>query len=828
MIPVGLSSHISNRSASTLADSEARVAMDMICGLMQLMQVVYSNLPFNPSSIIDANHLTSKLTEFEVSQRIKRLMQYIEFHAHEVEKTPPSSEIFEMSSSLDSSLVAGGKVVTHNELSTQTCEVPLVVGNSCALTIEKSGCTAEGTPVDSPEYETKNVKNVLKCENGIGVDSTEKCEQLSNQGGSTSNDPTDKLSHLSDAKCLQTFDPSADVVRCLGSLITTVKGIKVNYIHSMKCLKSRHRKCEYGSYYDHHHDILGSPYYSRVSAAQSGCVNPDADYNASATARDKKKLFADQQAPLYCVVAELSTYLLEYISEAKFKARHVQVMSTLRSVGVCCCLQPERLVSSFVPQLQHFSPAIRSYAMDTLTSMLLDQFHGALESLDSPKLQASTKSWGKRRAKSEERAAVFLQESSRCVHCYLEGSSPLLYGLPSALDSGFSSCDLEEMRKQRLLDRWKSLRTFRKLILSLDENIALTCAKHLMTLAIKGNNEIKEELFFGVYLHVLHMKVQLAGYKPDAISSDDVLSETSTHHLKDELNHGLTNTSHFCDFRSGSMINSQESLLDSVIGGVTPSEISSTDDATFDGSVPSSVMLLSVSALPYVLQVDKVMSIFLAKGGLAKLTKLLEYDQLRAPVMSVFEALVMIDERRLSGNTSDSKTVYEGGSIIQTFIDTLAKRTCTVTATLQQIQLRNSQGEKSPDSPPLLGEDNDFLKFYKENLSSPPKSDDQPKQVDGEDKENRADEMHDCVTDTNESLPVLLDMWKTCAKLCMNSRMFRACYRDSPCLYVVQVNVVLSSGCLNLSHLWQVSCFCTFCCTVINNTTLLVRLQMFV
>ena len=38
---------------------------------------------------------------------------------------------------------------------------------------------------------------------------------------------------------------------------------------------------------------------------------------------------------------------------------------------------------------------------------------------------------------------------------------------------------------------------------------------------------------------------------------------------------------------------------------------------------------------------------FLARDGLTKLTSLLEYREMRMPVMSVFEALVMIDERRL-------------------------------------------------------------------------------------------------------------------------------------------------------------------------------------
>jgi hypothetical protein len=54
---------------------------------------------------------------------------------------------------------------------------------------------------------------------------------------------------------------------------------------------------------------------------------------------------------------------------------------------------------------------------------------------------------------------------------------------------------------------------------------------------------------------------------------------------------------------------------------------------------------------------------------------------------------------------------------------------------------------------------------------------------------NLSDSDHQTLVDT---LPALLDMWTTCAKLCMNSETFRACYRNSPCLYIVQETLVLA------------------------------------
>ena len=48
------------------------------------------------------------------------------------------------------------------------------------------------------------------------------------------------------------------------------------------------------------------------------------------------------------------------------------------------------------------------------------------------------------------------------------------------------------------------------------------------------------------------------------------------------------------------------------------------------------------------MQVNKVLRLFLEKGGLDRLTQLLDSDQLRGPVMGVFEALIMIDEQMMS------------------------------------------------------------------------------------------------------------------------------------------------------------------------------------
>lgn len=806
------------RSADDTFAVGPAVAMDMVCGVMQLLQAVYTSLPFNPSNISDANFLTSKLTRPDIINRINRLIEYSELRTNLLEKTPSISDNLEHDfiSSMESSKPSTNIQENGEMKNTESADVTFIPnvnqnieGGSLEQSIDRQTTESAASEKAYAEHESEfKGGGFIEDKKLLSPDLETSAKEKSSEHSSHIQDSikaTHKAKNTGVTSVHRMNDITADPIRCIGALITTLKGVKVNYIHSMKCLKRRHRNCEYGMYFDHHHDILGSPHYA--SSNSTHYYTNDADYEQSASQKRRlsrrqslKSSFDISTAPATCVVSELGTILLDYISEAKFKACRIHLMSTLRSVGVCCCLQPEAVISAIVPQLPVFSHAVRSYAMDTLTSILLDHFQGAQETREVIKLTpgvSGTKSSEKSKPTDTSTAS---HDSSRCVHCYLEGSSPLLAGLPTAMDSGFSSCDIEEMRRQKLLERWKSLRLLQKIIMSKDEGLALTCAKHLMTLAIRGNSEIKEELFFGVYLHVLFMKVRM----PRRFSGQSRRCSLFTGNLLDKTRRVIgqdmaaSDSGLFGDNQAAvpsvsttmSRLNSQESLNDSFIisGSMTPSDIS-TEKNLFVGSVPSSVMLLCVSALPYVLQVNKVMSIFLARKGLAKLTDLLEYEQLRSPVMSVFEALVMIDERRLRDSHSDHRSVYEGGGVIQTFIDTLAKRTCTVTATLQQISLQNSKDKKSQSSQTLLMED-ELLKMYKSSASEESNSSSAEKKAAS--RESGIDEF----TSTNmiETLPVLLDMWKTCAKLCMNSRMFRAYYRESPCLYVVQVcnNIITS------------------------------------
>ena len=497
-------------------------------------------------------------------------------------------------------------------------------------------------------------------------------------------------------------------MKWLCNLIHCLKVVKVDYIHAIKCLKRRHRNCEFGIFFHHHHDIFGAPL---------GSVLPVNEENSCG-----QKSIAD---PSVCQMAKWSCLLLECLKKAQAKSNRLLILCALREEGVCCCLHPPSVVNTIIPLVPVLSPAVRNYALETLNTMLLGQFYGSVEALGLSGVACS-------------QCSSDLQVTSNA---------------PLRTDSGFASCEVGETHEQKSLLRWKSLRLLRQHILSSDESIALSVAKHLITLAIKGNSDIKEELFFGIYLHVLNMKAVDQPVSPSRGEREELTSSGEE------------------------------------VGWVT--------------TVPNSVMLFCVSSLPYVLQVDKVMRLFLEKGGLTCLTQLLDNNQLRVPVMGVFEALIMIDEQAMVTKRAAPAVVnaqqtleYKGGIVIQTFIDTLAKKTCAITASFQQLQLKGPSSVPQPGMSQLWSKSDETPENNRERRADllPKVYPARPVTSELCNQEDAIDHVHKCILET---LPAIQDMWKTCAKLCMNSETFRACYRNSPCLYIVQETLVLAMGILS-------------------------------
>lgn len=457
-------------------------------------------------------------------------------------------------------------------------------------------------------------------------------------------------------------------IKVIGSFLNTLKVVKVNYIHAMKCVKRKHQKCQYSHYFDHHHDILGI-----------GAASFDKD-NLYST--NRMFMQADIEYPRLvqtkCLVAAWTEFLMDLLPMLHSKYLQVDLFKNLYLFGVCCCMVPNALIKIVTSCLPSFSPGVRCYVLDILNRLLLEQFSG-----------------GEPSGVDNEQTNSVLCQTCDIVEEKVQADSNLP-GTPLyvTFDSGISSSDINEMYKiycPMRSPKWRSLQELRPLLFS-DDALAVRVAKQLLCLSIKGKTEVKEELFFSIYMYTLGSFLCPSSH---FVSSDE-----------DEKK-------------------AEEKLLS------------------------RSVQVHCLSALPYLLQCDCVMKSFLTKKGILQMCQLLDDEQLRLPVLHIFEALVALDEQRVYTRfAQDKKSQYRGGMVIKSFIDALAKKTLSNrNKNLLEEQVMCEEGSDQS------------RKHFNEVFAL-------------------------------KNLPIMVDLWETCARLCLNSSVFVSHFQKSTC-YLTAENTMI-------------------------------------
>ena len=448
-------------------------------------------------------------------------------------------------------------------------------------------------------------------------------------------------------------------IRIIGSFLNTLKVVRVNYVHSMKCVKRKHLQCSYTQYYDHHHDILG------VAAMRedSGTDARRDQGNLSLSGRRPSQssvasLSSQHSVQVICLVSSCTQFLLDLLTKVTAKVTRLDLLKTIYSSGICCCMKLENIMTAFVVGVQKFSPAVRMFSIDTLNCILLEHFSGGLSYFrgDTPSLSCS------------------FCEKETLVHHEIKDKNLYLSKVHEeslerkGMDSGIDSSDVNREAKLsafQKLSKWRAISQLKCLLYSNDETLAISIAKHLLVLAIKGNPYLKAELFFSLYSHAL-----------DCVRKDSGVVDKGAQKLS------------------------------------------------------KSVQVHCLSALPYLLQANCVTKVFLSRKGVRKLCELLEDDTLRAPVLRIFEALVVLDDQKLtSGARVDEEECpcpYNGGRVIDAFITELSKRSFSNDDMYQDESGKGCKGRIRRDS----------------------------------------------VVISKFSLPVLVDLWETCAKLCLHSHVF--------------------------------------------------------
>lgn len=441
-------------------------------------------------------------------------------------------------------------------------------------------------------------------------------------------------------------------IKIIASFLSTLKSLKLNYIHTMKCTKRKHKSCQFQQYFNHHHNILGLPYFSKVDEKLEGMPESSLDNTI-------------------CLVAIWCVFLLDLLVKVKDKSLQIEILQTVELAGNCCCFSLETIFEPIRKCLPSYSVGIQNFALEVFNRILLVYFN---RKNNGENLKEHTNF----QCNTCKDVKLVSQENVE----EMKSEKTAIFGM----DSGFSSHDFPDKKLPKPNSSAKVMQGFKELLFSPEGTVAEVTAKNLGTLAEQGSVALKEDLFFSVYVH--------------AFESFLVNMDIEASNVSPEMTENETNKSSFS----------------------------------------SKVKVHCLLAVPNLLKVETVMKAFLTKRGVGQICKMLDDDVLRAPVLKVFEALVILDEvkQREFENSLEmgEESKCKAGMVISAFIDGLAKKTDT---SLSQYLLSEIRCQKDWCK---IGPDNKYIK----NLS------------------------------------VMVDMWETCAKICLNSEHFVMHLLESQCL----------------------------------------------
>lgn len=460
-------------------------------------------------------------------------------------------------------------------------------------------------------------------------------------------------------------------IKIVSSFLHTIKSVKVNYIHSMKCLKKKHQKCRYSFYFNHHHDILGLPV---TQGEDSGVENGGATPQVTV-----------------CLVASWCGLFLDLLPKISSKVLQIEVLRVVCLSGICCCMSLESLVKGILGAMKCFSPAIKNHALEALNRVILELF-----------------------SYNEEKSRTKSRQSFSCQNCMAKSAQKFnkieemqgYFAGEHVIDSGFSSRDQGKVNISDTLatSKWSVLDEYRTLLFSKDSSLAEVIAKHLYCLAIQGSVQLKEELFTRIYIHAFTSFLGNLKFHPQSSSEDDLPP-------KKEFS--------------------------------------------------KEVKLHCLSALPYLLQVDSVLQTFLTKRGIGNICNLLEDYFLRAPVLKVFETLVFLDEQKLAQKLRQNEDLTASGQernsndgmVIKAFIDGLARKT-DCKAKSNTVPQSSDTDSGTSDTASDLSSSSNWHDFSAKNL------------------------------------PVIVDMWESCERICLHSEKFVLHLKNSECLKIAERTLI--------------------------------------
>ena len=399
-----------------------------------------------------------------------------------------------------------------------------------------------------------------------------------------------------DSPCAaQTKELTFSLVAAIGSVLGSLKKAKVDYIHSTKCVRRRHRTCDYSNYVHHHHNILGVSS-TAVSLEQ---LTTSSSYGSS-------EILPSVDPTAECKAAVVGEFLLELYTVAETRMLQMRALSAVDQYGLCCCMHPQQILSALLPGLEGHKPGIRNYVLCVLTKALMEHCGG------SKTVQRATVC---QLCKDHPRSSLEAREA-RWSGIQMKDIPPLKdehdsCDNDSALSSSEASTHEEVMGPA---PRWHCLQHLVPLIVASPEAISVQVTQHLLRLVSQAGPVVRHEIFTLIFLPLLQA-IQNTYPLKQPRSSSNASSET----LRDQP------------------------------ASSTPTQP--------PGSpvLCETVVHYILAALPLLLETRESQELFLDRSGLNQLLALFHVPSFRRCVLSVFQVLIVLEDQRSQAAPETSK-----------------------------------------------------------------------------------------------------------------------------------------------------------------------------
>ncbi len=256
--------------------------------------------------------------------------------------------------------------------------------------------------------------------------------------------------------------------------------------------------------------------------------------------------------------------------------------------GLCCCMQPARVMRFLLRPMDNQTPGMRNYTLCVLAKSLLEYCGGS---------------------------ASIQQYASPCSICRdLPHSKAQTGALPTTpeghhtkssahdtSDSALSSSDTSVHDEASVkYPKWRCLKQYVPLIRHENEDISTQVTQHILRLVSQGSTVFKQELFYCVFLPVIKIIKRQFGPKSYTLTIPDLDSSKN---------------------------------------------IPTTD-------LSENVVQYCLSALPLLLHLKSSQDMFLNYGGLNQLCQLVQVKVFRKCVLKVFQVLIMLEDKRKAKDSS--------------------------------------------------------------------------------------------------------------------------------------------------------------------------------